>query len=297
MKILKRIGIFVGGLIGFIVILLAVLYFVGRSRLANAPEVATSPVTVPMDAETLALGERLAHSVLPCVGCHGENFAGEVFMDEAPIGYVPAPNLTAGTGGVGGTYMDEDWERAIRHGVGANGRILTFMPSNSFANMSDEDLGALIAYLKSVPPVDSDLGEREIMFPGTIIFGVLDYGSLPIAKIDHENVGSVKPAEGVTAEYGEYLLNIAACRECHAENLAGNVDPNGPPLGPNLTPGGELQGWMEEDFLRIFREGVKPTGTAVKDEMPWRDFGHMDDEELQAIWLYLQSIEALPTNQ
>ena len=297
MKILKRIGIILGGLVGLIVILVAVLYFVGRSRLANAPEVATSPVTIPTDAEAMALGEYLGQAVLPCTGCHGENFAGEVFIDETPIGYVPAPNLTAGAGGVGGMYTDEDWERAIRHGVGGDGRMLTFMPSHSFANISDKDLGALIAYLKSVPPVDSYLGERDMMLPGTIIFGVFDYSSLPIAKIDHENVGSDKPLAGVTAEYGEYLLNVAACRECHADNLAGNVDPNGPPLGPNLTPGGELQGWMEEDFLRIFREGVKPTGTAVSEEMPWREFGRMDDEELQAIWLYLQSIEALPNNQ
>lgn len=297
MKVLKRIGIILGSLIGLLIILVAVLHFVGRSRLASAPEVAASPVTIPTDAAAIAWGEHLAQAVIPCAECHGQNLEGTVFIDEAPIGYIAAPNLTAGAGGVGATYTDADWEKAIRHGVGGDGRTLGIMPSNHFAPMSDEDLGALIAYLKSVPPVDNELGQRDIIFPGTILFGVLGYNTLPVVKIDHENVGSVKPAAGVTAEYGQYLVNIGACRECHADNLAGNVDPNGPPLGPNLTPGGELQGWTEADFLRLFREGVKPTGTAVSDEMPWRTYGQMSDEELQAIWNYLQSVAALPNNQ
>lgn len=297
MKILKRIGLILVGLIGILAIVVAVLHFVGSSRLANAPEVAASPVTIPTDAESLAWGEHLAQAVIPCAECHGANFEGTVFIDEAPIGYVTAPNLTAGAGGVGSTYTDADWERAIRHGVGGDGRSLAIMPSNHFATMNDEDLGALIAYLKSVPPVDNELGERDIIFPGTIIFGVLGYNTLPVARIDHANMGAVKPAEGVTTAYGEYLVNIGACRECHADNLAGNTDPNGSPLGPNLTPGGELRAWAEEDFMRIFREGTKPTGTAVNDEMPWRSYGNMTDAELQAIWLYLQSTAALPDNQ
>ena len=64
---------------------------------------------------------------------------------------IPTPNLTSGAGGVGATNTDEDWVRAIRHGVGHDGRALWVMPSLSFSRLSDEDLGALIAYLESRP--------------------------------------------------------------------------------------------------------------------------------------------------
>jgi cytochrome c553 len=210
-----------------------------------------------------------------------------------PFGYVPAPNLTSS--GVGGSYTEEDWLRAIQHGVAADGRtIAPFMPSTRFADMSDEDVAAVIAYLQAIPAADNGAGERELAFPGTVIFGVLGYGDMPVSVIDHEAVGGAAPAFGKTAEYGEYLTTIAVCSDCHGPDLSGAVDPNGP-QGPNLTPGGSLGEWTEEDFLRIFREGVKPSGEAVSEEMPWQFYSGMSDDELGAIWLYLQSLPAQET--
>ncbi len=143
-------------------------HLLGQNRLNRAPSVAVSGVTVPGDADAIARGAHLAR-ISSCAECHGANLEGMVFIDEAPIGYVPAPNLTTGTGGVGGSYADGDWARVIRHGVAADGRALVIMPADHYAHYGDEDLGALIAYLKSVPPVDNDLGLRRIDFPGTII--------------------------------------------------------------------------------------------------------------------------------
>ena len=295
MTILKRIGIILGGLIGLLVILATVLHFVGNSRLNNAPnEIVGKPVTIPTDAEAIAWGEHLA-TISSCNECHAPDLSGTRFEEGPPIGYLPAPNLTPS--GIGGDYSDADWEMAIRHGVGLDGRTLTVMPSYHYDSYSDEDLGALIAYLKSVPAVEDNLGERAIAFPGTIFFGVFNYAQWGVAAVDHANISGTAPAQGATAEYGEYLLNITSCGSCHAENLAGNPDPNAGPTGPNITMGGALQGWSEADFFTLMRSGTRPTGSQASDEMPWQAYSHMSDEELTALWLYLQSVDALASNE
>ena len=293
MKILKRIGIILGGLIGLIVILVALLHFVGNGRLNSAAAVSGKSVIVPTDADAVARGKHLA-TISSCNECHAPDLSGTAFQDGAPIGYIPAANLTPG--GIGGDYTDADWELAIRHGVAPDGRTLVIMPSYHYDSYSDEDLGALIAYLKSVPAVTDDLGERNITFPGTIIFGVFGYSAWGAAAVDHANISGTAPAMGETADYGGYLINITSCGSCHADNLAGNADPNAGPLGPNITMGGELQEWSKEDFLTLMRTGTKPTGTQISDEMPWRAYSAMSDEELGAIWLYLQEVDALPDN-
>jgi mono/diheme cytochrome c family protein len=295
MKIAKRVGLGLGGLIILLVVAVFALNLVGTSRLQNGPDVAVQAVPVPTDAEALARGEHLSR-ILGCVSCHSSDLSGQLFMEDPAINvYLPAPNLTAGQGGVGGGYTDADWARAIRHGIGQDGRVLGAMPSNYYANLSDDDLGAVIAYVKSVPPVDNDPGQRQITFPGSLIFGMLAYNDLPAAMIDHNNVGSVKPAEGPTAEYGAYLVSIASCGDCHGANLEGRppeAAEQGPPAGPNLTPGGRLSGWTADEFAAALRQGETPDGQQLSREMPWPYYSAMSDDETQAIWLYLQSLPA-----
>lgn len=297
-RILKWLGIGVLGLAGILFVTALVLHFVGLSRLNNAPEVATKPVSVPADAAVVARGEHLVNVVSSCGLCHGENLGGQVFFDGEVGSYVFAANLTAGAGGVGATFSDADWERAIRHGVGGDGRVLVIMPSNFYQHLSDADLGAIIAYLKAAPPVDNDLGVRRIGFPGSIMGGTIGFNEFTrINGIDHANVGANSPTEGAVAEYGAYLVSIAMCGECHAANLAGIVGEDGPPPGPNLTPGGDLGDWTEADFLAAIRTGQTPDGRILDSEMmPWGTFSQMSDTELQAIWAYLQSLPALPDN-
>jgi len=104
------------------------------------------------------------------------------------------------------------------------------------------------------------------------------------------------PVIGVTAEYGQYLVNIAGCQTCHGAELAGGKDPDpAAPSAPNLTPGGELNVWSEADFIQVLRTGITPTGRQLSDYMPWKSFGKMSDDELRAIWLYLESLPALET--
>jgi mono/diheme cytochrome c family protein len=292
--LMKWIAIIFAGLFGILAAAVLILYTIGNSRLHNAT-VPTRPVSVANDPDILARGEYLAKTVSACADCHGENLEGKHFVDEPAIGTIPAPNLTSGIGGIGGRYTVEDWELAIRHGVGADGQVLGGMPSDSFASLSDEDLAAIIAYLQSLPAVDNELPARSLSFIGTILFGVFAYQDLPVAKISHELVGTTQAVEAVSVEYGRYLTDIASCRDCRGADLRGRSAQeaaSGPPAGPDLSPNGSLGNWTLEGFISTMRSGITPDGRNLEPQMPWATYGGMSDDELHAIWLYLQDLPA-----
>jgi len=151
-KVLKWIGIILGGLIGLLVLAFIVLYFVGSSKANKTHDIPVETVSIPADAEAIQRGEHLA-TIYICTSCHTKNLGGELSFAVPGMLSIPTPNLTSGVGGIGSFYTDEDWVRAIRHGVGHDGRALFIMPSNVFHSLNDEDLGAVIAYIKSVPPL------------------------------------------------------------------------------------------------------------------------------------------------
>ncbi len=274
----------------------AALYSLGRSRLATAPAVAGAPVEIPTDPEAITRGERLA-KISGCKSCHMGDLSGVPFIDEAPIGYVPAPNLTSGAGGVGNSYTAEAWELAIRHGVAADGRVITAMPVDHYAHYADSDLADLIAYLQQAPAVDNDLGTRQLMLPGNIIFGVFAYSSWGVNTIDHAMVGSQdRPTDAApSVELGEYLVGIASCASCHAENMAGNAGQLDAPLGPNLTT--LSQSWTAEEFSTALRTGQTPQGTVLSNEMPWAYYTNLTDTEIESLWLYMTALDPLADNQ
>lgn len=290
-KTIKRIGFGLVGVLGILLLAGAGLFAYARARLDNGPQL--SVTALPAAPEALARGEHLAVAVSGCTSCHGAGLAGQVAVQEPAIGTIYAPNLTAGRGGVGAAYSDEDWARAIRHGLGRDGRVLVGMPSNAYAHLSDDDLAALLAYIQAAPPVDQSLPAPQISLPGTVIFGMMAYSTLPVNLIDHAAVGGAAPPEGNTAAYGEYLTLIAGCRDCHGPDLGG-IDPQdappGPPPGPNLQPSGALGGWSEADFVTALRTGRTPQGRQLSETMPWQYYARMSDVELQAIWRYLETL-------
>jgi mono/diheme cytochrome c family protein len=296
-KILKWIGIVLGSLIGMLVLVFVVLYVTGTVRwnkLHGKYEVPVETISIPTNQASIARGEHIA-TIRICKECHTENWSGQ--SDSVPgLITLSIPNLTAGAGGVGATNTDEDWVRAIRHGVGHDGRGLALMPSGVFYYLSDEDLGALIAYLKSLPAVDNELPRTDLGPLGRVM---LTLGQLPpeivpnVIVIDHDGPRPVAPKPGVTVEYGKYLAST--CTLCHGVNLnGGTIRTDAEYLAPNLTMGGEMRFWSEEDFMRTLRTGVTPSGNQLKDVMPWKYFGQMTDDELKAVWMYLQSLPPLP---
>jgi cytochrome c553 len=292
-KILKRIGIGILSLIVLGIVLVTVISTVRWNRDYENFDIPVETIQIPSDESAVAYGEHIAVTRY-CGSCHGDDLSGGYLMNEPVLAVVPAPNLTSGLGGVGLTNSDEDWIRAIRHGVGHDKRGLIGMPSRIWNQISDEDLGALIAYLKSVPPVDNELPQRKI---GPAFRLLLTLGQAPSSEaslIDHSASRPSAPQPGVTLEYGEYLA--LGCTACHGPDLNGGTirDLNGELVTAlNLTPGGELQGWSDDDFITALRTGETPSGHVMSEIMPWRYVGQMTDEELQAIWLYLQSLPKL----
>jgi mono/diheme cytochrome c family protein len=99
---------------------------------------------------------------------------------------------------------------------------------------------------------------------------------------------------GPTVEYGYYLAQLS-CMGCHGPGLSGGPIVGAPPDFPpaaNLTPGSEVGSWSEEDFVQTIRTGVNPAGHELNPVMPWMVFSNLTDEELHAIWLYLESVPA-----
>lgn len=291
-RFVKWAGIGLGGLVVLVVSAGLTLLILGDRKFKRTYDLAVEPVAIPADAESLARGQHLVEAVSGCTGCHQPDLGGEYLINEPDMAVVAAPNLTRGQGGVGAHFSDQDWVRAIRHGVGGDGRGLVGMPSPAYTYFSDADLGAIIAYLKTVPPVDRSFPACQA---APMARALLALGALPLAPelIDHQ-ARRDSPAQGPTASYGEYLVDVAACRDCHGPDLNGGTDPNDPPPGPNLTPGGALSVWTEADFLAALRTGQRPGGDRLSDDMPWETYRAMTDEELTAIWRYLES---LPTRE
>jgi cytochrome c553 len=288
-KVLKWIGIIVAGLIGLVVIIVVGAWGSAQYRMNRTYNIAVEELTIPSDSATIERGGYLANSVSTCIGCHDKDFGGKDFFNDPAIGRIYSANLTAGQGGKGATYSDEDWVRALRHGVGPDGKPLMIMPSQNFHRLSDADLAAVIAYIKTVPPVDRVSPDSTLTFMAQVLFGLGQFGEFPAEIIERGAVPQSTPAQGVSAEYGEYVAWIAGCRDCHGPDLTGGTPGPGEPFAPNLTPGGQLLVWTEEDFITAFRTGETPQGMLDPDEMPIKEY-QMTDDDLRALFLYLKSL-------
>lgn len=283
-KLLKWIGVSLATIIALILVALATLVLLGGRKLSAqrtlAPELVRA-VAVPTDVASLERGAHLART--RCVFCHGEDLGGKMFIDDPSFMLLPAPNLTRGAGGVGGKYADDAaWVRAIRHGLNPEGRALIIMPSEVFYFLSDQDTGALVAYLKSLPPVDRKFAapQPSVVAKALVGAGVIT-NAVPFLYMDHQAPRPPAPPEGATAEYGAYILRTFGCGNCHGAELSGQITP-GPKkfLAGNLTQGGPLKAWDEEIFLKMVRE-------RVHEEMPWGMLRSMHDDEQRAIWRFL----------
>lgn len=293
MRALKWIGIAVGSLFGLIVVGVGVLYALTGRRISKHYEVAGIEVPVPTDSVSIARGWRLTQT-RGCAECHTADLGGGTFINVPVVAELYSANLTSGNGGVSGRYKTAaDWERAIRQGVTPEGRPLIFMPSQEFYHLSDEDLGALIAYLRSLPPVDRTHPDQAV---GPVGRGLFISGRLPLIPaelVDHAAPRPVAPAPGVTAEYGKYLA--VTCAGCHGQTLSGGPIPGAPPemgVPRNLTPHSPtgLGGWTLADFDNAVRHGTSKNGYTLGKDMP--RFTHLTDDEVAAIWTYLQTVPA-----
>ena len=291
---LKWLGIFVGVILGLIILSGLMLYGLGQRRLTKTYQVEPEQVRFPNDGESLQEGKRI-FQYRGCEACHGEDLEGLVYLDNPAIGQVITPNLTKGTGGIGNERSDIDLIRAVRHGLGPDGTPLLFMPSTEFYYLSDQDLGQVLAYIRSKPPVDNQPEPSELSTTGFIVMNLTqEITFLPAELIPLGEDPPPAPEPGLTIEYGEYLS--LSCPVCHGWGLSGGEISGFPPEWPaagNLTsgPGSRLPTWGEEGFIEIIQNGGKHGRAIHPDYMPWTSYRHMTDLELRAVYLYLMSLE------
>lgn len=290
-KFFKWLGIILASLVGLILSAALGLFIKASVQLNKTYSVQAQTITIPSDAASIARGKQWVESG-SCKYCHGSDLSGTAFLDDPMLGKIPARNLTSGKGGAGNEFADADWVRAIRYGINPKSQSLIIMPSSYFYYFSDNDLGDIIAYLKSLPPVDKEWPDPEFTPFGKILVSAGALGSVIEAEnIPYSAVRPSAPIEGVTAAYGGYLIEVNGCRICHGEDLAGVKNPPNPaaPPVPGIGAGSEVSFWSDEQFIATIRTGVAPSGHALTEFMPWRNFRNMTDDRFKAIWLYLTS--------
>jgi mono/diheme cytochrome c family protein len=256
-----------------------------RNRIYRPPN---DDIPMPSDAASIARGKHLVEAVAVCTICHGENLGGKLAFEDAFLGRGYTANLTSGHGGVGRTYSTADWVRSIRYGVRPDGRGIIFMPSDYFNRISDADLAAMIAYLRSLPPIDNERTAVEINPAARLMIDLGIFGDVVrAARIDFR-----APRPPPPADPGAYLVTLGGCTFCHGPHLTGGQGPEpGAPGGPDLTASGPLSRWSFAEFVSTMRNGVNPEGHLIEPKyMPWLGYRNMTDDELRSIWEYLRSL-------
>lgn len=285
-----------GGLgAGLLTILLAVVTVFGGKGiltfLSPGAPVATD-LKVAGTPEQIARGDYLVN--LSCIGCHSAVGADGNPTEEHPlnggwnisaaegfgfVGDMVAENLTPG-GKLAG-YTDGKLFRTIRHRVDKDGNLLAFMSLLPYAQLSNEDTEAIIAYLRTLPPTEQSAATGDkLSFIGGVMFGAGMFGTVEKGA---ETV--VAPPQGVSAEYGKYVATFGECRGCHGPDMTGTPASAVSDAIPNPRP---LVGTLSYDqFKTMMESGIKPDGNAFPETMPWQISSRLTDSDLGALYAYL----------
>jgi mono/diheme cytochrome c family protein len=305
-------------LVLFILLAVSISSLVAYIKLA-LPDVGPAPdLTIEATPERLARGEYLANAVVGCNECHAKRdftkFAGpiepntfgrggELFGVEMGFpGNYYAPNITPY--GIG-NWTDGELFRAITSGVSKDGRALfPIMPYPHFAKMDKEDIYAIIAYIRTLEPIEYTAPKSETtQFPVTLLINTMPQPA----------TFSERPPKEELIKYGEYITNAAICMDCHTQQVKGQYQmdkymaggfefpmPSGGTVrSANITPDAEtgIGAWTEEQFLSRFKTYADSTYTpaevshgALNTMMPWGYYSKMKDEDLKAIFAYLKSL-------
>jgi len=282
--VLKWFGIALASVVGLIVVAAGALYMIGGSRMEGPSDLPPEAIAAAEPA-AVELGAHIARTH-GCLECHADRLEGQVLVDAPPFRVV-ASNLTSGRGGIAPRMDALGWERAIRHGVGADGRGLAIMPSEMYVHMSDHEVTALIAWLESLPPVDNELPPTEIRPLGRIIAGIGGFQPTS-AMIDHTRPhAAAAPPVAPTVEYGRHRA-ATFCAGCHGPDLAGMQPPDpSSPYAPSLHLSGN---WSLEQFTTALRTGMTPARQLDSLAMPWTITRHLEDVEIEALHSYIKSL-------
>ena len=287
----------VGGLgAGLLTLIFAAVVFFGGKGVAGIyfPGAPPAPeLVVARTPEQVARGEYLVS--IACLGCHTQvgpdgrpslqhPLSGGFNLSEADgfgfIGDMVTENLTPG-GKLAG-YSDGELFRVLRYSVNEQGHTLGVMSFMPYRELSDDDTEAIIAYLRSLPPVPSSgpTGDR-LNFLGAVMLGAGMFGESPPPA----PASISAPTQGVTAEYGKYVATFGECRGCHGPDMTGSPATSIFPAVPNPRP--FVSSLTVEQFSAMMHSGVKPNGQPFPETMPWQNASQMNDDDLGALYLFL----------
>lgn len=304
MKKIRKVLKWTGIILLFIIAAVTVTVLLRQDLKYEAPY---PQISASSDSNIIARGKHLVFSSAHCINCHNNNnpdslmaLGQEVALTGAvpfrlPVGVLYSKNITQDKETGIGSFTDQEIARSLRYGVKPDGRVVfDFMP---FHNMSDEDLTAVISYLRTQKPVRSEVPPNELNVMGKIVNAFL------VKPVGPDGEVAKTVVRDTTAAYGKYMaISIAECSGCHTQrDMAGRF--TGEPFGggseiegfvtPNLTPDptGRIFNWTRNDFINRFRKGKLIPGSP----MPWDSFGRMTDDELTAVYNYLRTIKPAKT--
>jgi mono/diheme cytochrome c family protein len=267
----------------------------GERKMNRRIELPAYPVALRTDAASIERGRYLYLS-RGCVECHGTDGGGREVVSDGKALRIVAPDITPVPGGVVARYQAADWERTVRHGVKPDGRPLMVMPSEDYNRLTDDDLAALVAFVRQMPPARG--GQAAVLSLPLPLKAFYAAGLMKDAaeKIDHSLPPSQPVPEAVTPAHGAYVAN--ACIGCHGAQLVGGKIPGAPPEWPaaaRLAPGEDsamVRYADAEAFATMLRTGRRPDGTAVSRVMPFTALQAMNDTDVKALFLHLKGLPA-----
>ena len=259
----------------------------------------------------LERGRYMVNAVYGCLACHSERDpnvagmpaladklgAGTVFAEGSDLpGRVVAPNLTPDKETGAGNWTDDMLARAIREGIGHDGRTLfPLMPYLNYREMPDEDLASVIVYLRTLAPVKNSLPQTEIIFPVKyLIRSAPQPVTAPVPQPDLSD----------QVKRGGFLARMASCADCHTAQEKGQIKPGlefaggllfttpeATVMAANITPDSSGISYYNEDlFVQVMRTG-KVKARSVSPIMPWSFYRNMTDEDLKAMFAYLRTLK------
>ena len=263
----------------------SVIMIVGLFKLhaRSAPDPDLKVASTP---EQIQRGQAISDGF--CSACHSKTgtLTGGLDIGEhfpIPIGTFVSSNLTPA--GRLSCWSDGDIFRAIRNSIDGDGRWLVIMSYTNSGKLSDDDIQAVIAYIRSLPAAGKQTPNPpdHLNLLGVMMLGA---GMLPQGKPVSTGIVTAPP-KSPTLQYGEYILSYQDCRSCHGDKLTGGVPGQLGPLGPDLNL---VKRWKLEEFITTMRTGVDPNGHELSKQMPWQPIGRMGDEELRAVYEYLTQL-------
>lgn len=259
----------------------------------------------PPSAATLERGRYLMNGVVACANCHmargpqGEYLAGKGMSGGLPFPEkmftAYAPNITQDRETGVGAWTDAQLVKAIREGVRPDGTLIgPPMPIEFYRHMSDDDVNAIVAVLRTEPAVRNVVQKSVFNFPMPPSWGP------PVMKV-------AAPKRSDRVKYGEYLATIGHCMECHTQRdekgmlmmtslgSGGRVFPGpwGESVSRNLTPHETgLKGWSDAQISQAVRGGVDRSGAPYKPPMAFQHYKNISDDDMAALTAYLRSLPA-----